>query len=110
MGRFTLPARTRRSTLTVAAVVAAGAGLVAIPALAYPAAAATGTTVTPAGHSFSATLVAGTTATFEVGSTTVTCNQSGNTGAVPAEPGHTAEDAVISTISPSTFANNGGNC
>jgi hypothetical protein len=110
MGRFTLPAMSRRSTLTVASVVVAGAGLIAIPALASSASAATGTTVTPAGHSYSATLVTGTTATFLVGSTTVTCNQSGNTGAVPAEPDNTAADTVTSTISPSTFANNGGNC
>ncbi len=110
MGRFTLPTFTKRSTLTIAGILVAGAGLIAIPALALPASAGTGTTVTPAGHSFSATLVSGTTASFVVGSTTVTCNQSGNTGALPAEPGNTAADAVVSTISPSTFANNGGDC
>ncbi len=110
MGRFTLPTFTKRSTLTIAGVLVAGAGLIAIPALASPASAATGTTVTPAGHSFSATLVTGTTASFLVGSTTVTCNQSGNTGSVPAEPDNTAPDAVVSTITPSTFANNGGSC
>lgn len=110
MGRFTLHTLSRRSTLTVAAVVVAGAGLIAVPALASPASAATGTTVSPAGHSFAAALVTGTTATFVVGSTTVTCNQSANTGAVPAAPDNTAPDAVVSAITPSTFTNNGGTC
>ncbi|MFI7542146.1 hypothetical protein [Actinoplanes sp. NPDC049599] len=98
----------RRSALAVTAVVA-GAGLAAFPA--GPAQAAAATTVGPAGHSCTASLVPGTTATFLVGSTTVTCNQSGNTGAVPAEPGNSSPDGpVVSSLTPATFANNGGSC
>jgi hypothetical protein len=108
MGRFRMPAR--RSSLIGAAVVLAGAGLTALPALASPAAAAVSTTVGPAGHNYTAALVTGSTATFLVGTTTVTCNQSGNNGAVPTEPGNTADGAVVSTLTPATFANNGGAC
>ena len=98
----------RRSALAVTAVVA-GAGLVAFPA--GPALAAASTTVGPAGHSYTAALVPGTAAKFLVGSTTVTCNQSGNNGAVPAEPGNTSADGpVVSSLTPATFANNGGAC
>jgi YD repeat-containing protein len=110
MGRFRMPAAARQSALVVAAVVLAGAGLTALPALAAPAAAVS-TTVTPAGHSYVAALAAGSTASFLVGSTTVNCNQSGNTGAVPAEPGNTSADGpVVSSLTPATFANNGGAC
>jgi YD repeat-containing protein len=108
MGRFRMPAR--RSSLVAAAVLLAGAGLTALPALASPAAAATPTTVGPAGHSYIASLAAGSTASFLVGTTTVTCNQSSNTGAVPAEPGNSADGPVVSTLTPATFANNGGAC
>jgi YD repeat-containing protein len=98
----------RRSALAVSAVVA-GAGLVAFPA--GPAQAAASTTVGPAGHSYTAALVPGTTATFLVGSTTVTCNQSVNNGAVPAEPANTSTDGpVVSALTPATFTNNGGAC
>jgi YD repeat-containing protein len=98
----------RRSALAATAVVA-GAGLVALPA--GPAQAAASTTVGPAGHSYTAALVPGTTATFLVGSTTVTCNQSGNDGAVPAEPANTSADGpVVSSLTPATFTNNGGAC
>lgn len=103
------PNRTARRSALVAAAVVAGAGLVAIPA--GPALAASSTTVGPAGHSYTAALVAGTTATFLVGTTTVTCNQSSNNGAVPAEPGNTSTDGpVSSTLTPALFTNNGGNC
>src|SRR5690349_17634159 len=103
------PNRTVRRSALVAAAVVAGAGLVAIPA--GPALAASSTTVGPAGHSYTAALVAGTTATFLVGTTTVTCNQSSNNGAVPAEPGNTSTDGpVSSTLTPALFTNNGGNC
>jgi YD repeat-containing protein len=92
-----------------AAALVAGAGLVALTA--GPAQAATGTTVTPAGDTYSASLAPGTGAGFVVGSTTVTCNQSANTGTVPAAPGNTAADGpVISSVTPPTFANNGGAC
>jgi YD repeat-containing protein len=108
MGRFRMPAR--RSSLVAAAVLLAGAGLTALPALASSAAAATATTVGPAGHSYTASLATGTTAGFLVGNTTVTCNESSNTGAVPAEPGNTADGPVVSTLTPATFANDGDAC
>src|SRR4051794_8919334 len=109
MGRSLLPAR--RTSLTAAGVLLAGAGLIAIPALAAPAAAAVATTVGPAGHSYAAALAAGSTASFLVGTTTVTCNQSGNTGAVPAEPANSnADGPVVSALTPATFTNNGGAC
>lgn len=99
----------RAAPLAAAAALVAGVGLVALTA--GPAQAASGTTVTPAGDSYSASLVAGSGAVFVVGSTTVTCNQSANTGTVPAAPGNTTADGpVISTVTPPTFANNGGNC
>jgi len=92
----------------VAAALGLGLGAVsAVPAWAL----APGTTVGPAGHAYAAALVAGTTATFVVGSTTVTCNQSGTTGQVPEAPGNTSPDGpVVSTLTPATFSNNGGNC
>jgi hypothetical protein len=99
----------RAAPLGAAAALLAGAGLVALTA--GPAQAASGTTVTPAGDSYSASLVAGTGATFLVGTTKVTCNQSANTGTVPAAPANTVADGpVVSTVTPPTFANNGGNC
>jgi YD repeat-containing protein len=98
-----------RVSLITAGVVLAGAGVVGFTA--GVAQAASGTTVEPAGHSYTAALVTGSTATFVVGSTTVTCNQSGSTGAVPAEPDNTTADGpVVSPLSPATFSNNGGNC
>lgn len=97
----------RRSALAAAAV-ATSAGLVALSA--GPAQAAASTTVGPAGHSYTASLVAGTTATFLVGTTTVTCNRSSNDGTVPAEPDNSAAGAVVSTLTPALFSNNGGNC
>lgn len=91
-------------------VAALGLGLGVLPAVPALALAA-GTTVGPAGHAYAATLVSGTTAAFVAGSTTVTCNQSGNTGLVPAEPANTSPDGpVVSAVTPATFTNNGGNC
>jgi hypothetical protein len=99
----------RAAPLGAVAALVAGVGLVALTA--GPAQAATGTTVTPAGDAYSASLVSGTGAGFVVGSTTVTCNQSANTGTVPAAPGNTSADGpVISSVTPPTFANNGGAC
>lgn len=96
----------RRSAFAATAVV----GLVVLSAGPAQAAAAA-TTVGPAGHSYTASLVPGSTAKFLVGSTTVTCNQSGNDGAVPAEPANTSADGpVVSSLTPATFANNGGAC
>jgi YD repeat-containing protein len=99
----------RAAPLGAAAALVAGVGLVTLTA--GPAQAASGTTVTPAGDSYSASLVSGGSAVFVVGSTTVTCNQSANTGTVPADPANTnAAGPVISTVTAPTFANNGGNC
>jgi len=107
MGRFRTPAR--RSSLAVAAVLA-GAGLTAFPSLASAATTGTPTTVGPAGHNYTAALVAGTTATFVVGGTTVTCNQAANDGTVPAEPGNSAAGPVVSALTPATFSDDGGAC
>ena len=88
----------RAAPFGAAAALVAGAALVALTA--GPAQAASGTTVTPAGDSYTASLVSGTGATFLVGSTTVTCNQSANTGTVPAAPGNTVADGpVVAAIS-----------
>jgi YD repeat-containing protein len=99
----------RVAPLGAASALMAGLGLVALTA--GPAQAASGTTVTPAGDSYSASLVPGTGAVFVVGSTTVTCNQSANTGTVPAAPDNSsASGPVVSSVTPPTFANNGGAC
>jgi hypothetical protein len=84
---------------------------VALAVSATPALAASSTTVTPAGHSFSAALAAGTTADFVVGAVSVTCNTSSTSGAVPAEPDNASPDGpVTSSIAAPTFNNNGGAC
>ncbi|RZU49176.1 YD repeat-containing protein [Krasilnikovia cinnamomea] len=99
----------RRGAVFAAATVMATAGLTALSA--GPALAATGTTVSPAGHAFSAALVSGTTVTFTVGTTTSTCNQSGSSGTVPAEPANSNPDGpVVNTLAPASFSNNGGAC
>ena len=108
MTRSGTPAAWRTARYAGVALLVA-AGTVALPAA--RALAAEGTTVTPAGHAYTATLVPGTTAVFVVGSTTVTCNQSSNTGAVPAEPANSSADGpVVSELTPATFTNNGGAC
>lgn len=88
----------------------AAAGLVAMPS--GPAFAAPATTVSPAGHAYTASLVPGTTANFLVGTTTVRCNTSVNTGAVPAEPANSSADGPVTSdlTTPPTFSNNGGAC
>src|SRR5690606_30353612 len=69
------------------------------------------TTLTPAGHAYAAALVPGTTAAFTVGATTVNCNTSTATGAIPAAPdNHNAAGAVTSIVSPPTYVNNGEAC
>lgn len=101
--------RPARRWALVAVAVLTGAGLVILQA--GPAQAAASTTVGPAGHSYTASLVAGSTAVFKVSTTTVTCNQSSNGGAVPAEPANTSADGpVVSSLTPAIFANNGGAC
>jgi hypothetical protein len=107
MNRSRTPAARYARSAGVAILVAAGT--VALPV--SRALAAEATTVTPAGHEYVAALAAGTTATFLVGTTTVTCNESGNTGAVPAEPANSSPDGpVVSGLTPATFSNNGGAC
>jgi hypothetical protein len=98
-------------------MVLAGTGIVAAvglsfavtgPAAAQPApqpaaAAAESTTVSPAGHGFTATLSG--EATFTAGSVTVTCTASTSSGQVPAAPGNqNAAGPVSSAISPATYS------
>jgi hypothetical protein len=93
----------------VAAVVLAGAGITVIPAVAAQAADGL-TTVTPAGHNYTATLVPGSSAVFVVGAKTVTCDQSSTSGTVPAEPLNTAAGTVVAPLTPAVFANSKGDC
>lgn len=96
-GRFRAP-RLRVLGLATAAAFALG---LALPA---PAMAASSTTVNPAGHNFTASLVGGVTASFTVGATTVRCSQSTTSGTVPAAPGnHNAAGPVTIAISRPTF-------
>ncbi|HET6633517.1 MAG TPA: hypothetical protein VFH77_00670 [Streptomyces sp.] len=83
---------------------AAGAGLAAVAALslagaatatAQPALDAASTTVTPAGDAFTATLDG--SATFTVGSVTVTCDASTTSGQVPAAPGNHNDAGPVSS-------------
>lgn len=93
----------RRATRV--ALGATAAALLAVGALAPTAqAAVSSTTVTPAGDSFTASLAAGTTATFTAGSFTIRCSVSTTNGAVPAEPDNAnAEGPVSSGLTPPTF-------
>lgn len=86
------------------ALCAAGAGLAAVAALtlagaatatAQPALAAGSTTVTPAGDGFAATLDG--SATFTVGSVTVTCATSTTSGQVPAAPANHNDAGAVSS-------------
>ncbi|MFE9258140.1 hypothetical protein [Streptomyces sp. NPDC006879] len=64
--------------------------------------AAGSTTVTPAGHGFSATLSG--TATLKAGSVTVTCRTSTTAGAVPSAPdNHAPAGPVTSAVAPPTY-------
>lgn len=97
--------RVRPRTLIVAAA-ALGMAAAVIPG--SPAAAASSTTVTPAGHAWTATLAAGTTVSFTVGSVSVTCDTSSTTGVVPAAPGNASADGpVTGPITAPEFANDG---
>lgn len=99
-----------RALLTSAAALAASFGLALASAATADALAAAGpTTVTPAGHHFSATLTGN--AVFTAGSTTMTCTVSASvptTGAnnqIPAAPGnHNAAGPVSAPINPPTFS------
>jgi hypothetical protein len=108
MGRSPMPSL-RRNALVAAAVVLAGAGITVIPAAAAQAADGL-TTVTPAGHNYTATLVAGSFATFVVGARTVNCDRSSTSGSIPAEPLNTAAGTVVAPLSPAVFANSKGDC
>ncbi|WP_030303030.1 hypothetical protein [Streptomyces katrae] len=94
----------RTRTALVLGLAAAGALSVAsATATAAPSPLAGSTTVTPAGHSFKATLSG--KATLKAGSVTVTCTVSVSTGTVPAAPGNqNASGPVSSPISPPTYS------
>ncbi|MFC9299156.1 hypothetical protein ACFTWH_24210 [Streptomyces sp. NPDC057011] len=96
--------RTRTAlALGLAAAGALSVASVTATATAAPLPAAGSTTVTPAGHSFKATLSG--KATLKAGSVTVTCTVSVSTGTVPAAPGnHNAAGPVSSPISPPTYS------
>jgi hypothetical protein len=88
-----------RAFLTVG--VAAAAVTLASPAMA----AASSTTVTPAGDTFQGALTSGTTADFALDTTTVSCGTSVTTGMVPAAPGNqNSAGSVSSTLSNPSFA------
>ncbi|OKK22295.1 hypothetical protein AMK16_03810 [Streptomyces sp. CB00455] len=93
----------RSRTALALGIAAAGAlSLASATATAAPLPLAGSTTVTPAGHSFKATLSG--KATLKAGSVTVTCTVSVSTGTVPAAPGNTnPAGAVSSPISPPTY-------
>ncbi|WP_327279801.1 MULTISPECIES: hypothetical protein [unclassified Streptomyces] len=94
----------RTRTAFALGLAAAGALSVAsVTATAAPLPLAGSTTVTPAGHSFKATLSG--KATLKAGSVTVTCTVSVSTGTVPAAPGNqNASGPVSSPISPPTYS------
>ncbi|MCF3147706.1 hypothetical protein [Streptomyces platensis] len=99
----------QRALRTAGTGVVAALGLalaVTSPATAQPAgtpsAAAAATTVSPAGHGFTATLSG--KATFKAGSVTVTCKTSVSSGQVPAAPGNqNPAGPVSSSTTPATY-------
>ncbi|MCB5178282.1 hypothetical protein [Streptomyces antimicrobicus] len=95
-----------RTRTTLALGLAAAGALTlgsAAGTTAAPLPAAGSTTVTPAGHTFQATLSG--KATLKAGSVTVTCSVSVATGSVPAAPGNqNAAGPVSSPISPPTYS------
>lgn len=103
------PAR-RRALLTAGTGITAALGLslaMTGPATAQPAPApsttAASTTVTPAGHGFTATLSG--KATFKAGSVTVSCTVSSSSGQVPAAPGnHNPAGPVSSSTTPAAYS------
>ncbi len=101
----TSPRPAARALLASGAAVASAAALTlagAGTALAGPAPLAGSTTVSPAGHGFTAEL--GGQATFTAGTTTVTCNVSASSGQVPDSPdNHNPAGAVTSSITAPTF-------
>ncbi|MFG2830501.1 hypothetical protein ACGFWI_24035 [Streptomyces sp. NPDC048434] len=110
---MTQPARRtprQRALLTTGAGIVAALGMslaMTSPATAQPAgapsAAAPSTTVSPAGHSFTAALSG--KATFKAGSVTVTCTASSSSGQVPAAPGNqNPAGPVSSSTTPATYS------
>ncbi|MCX4529497.1 MULTISPECIES: hypothetical protein [unclassified Streptomyces] len=92
-----------RTTLALGMAAAGALSLASVTATAAPLPPAGSTTVTPAGHSFKATLSG--KATLKAGSVTVTCNVSVATGTVPAAPGNqNPAGPVSSPISPPTYS------
>ncbi|MEW9518412.1 hypothetical protein [Streptomyces tubercidicus] len=97
----------QRALRTAGTGIVAALGLalaVTSPATAQPAGtqSAASTTVSPAGHSFTATLSG--KATFKAGSVTVTCTTSVSSGQVPAAPGnHNPAGPVSSSTTPATY-------
>ncbi|MFD9357753.1 hypothetical protein [Streptomyces sp. NPDC060031] len=92
-----------RTALALGMAAAGALSLASVSATAAPLPLAGPTTVTPAGHAFTATLSG--KATLKAGSVTVTCSVSVSTGTVPAAPGnHNAAGPVSSPISPPTFS------
>ncbi|MEU8683028.1 hypothetical protein [Streptomyces sp. NPDC048611] len=94
-------------TAGTGAVAALGLALaMTSPATAQPAgtpSAAASTTVSPAGHHFTATLSG--KATFKAGVVTVTCTTSVSSGQVPAAPGnHNPAGPVSSSTTPATYS------
>lgn len=99
------------SLVTKLGAAAFGAALVSLTFTGPANAAASSTTVTPAGHTFSASLAPGTTGNFAVGSVTVSCTESNSTGQVPAAPDNTnADGPVSSSVAPATFSNGSEPC
>ncbi|MEV5122967.1 hypothetical protein AB0K49_09160 [Streptomyces decoyicus] len=99
----------QRALLTAGTGVVAALGLslaMTTAATAQPAgtpSAAASTTVSPAGHSFTAKLSG--KATFKAGSVTVTCTASSSSGQVPDAPGnHNADGPVSSSTTPATYS------
>ncbi|MFD7839810.1 hypothetical protein [Streptomyces sp. NPDC059761] len=92
-----------RTALALGLAAAGALSVASVTATAAPAPLAGSTTVTPAGHSFNATLSG--KATLKAGSVTVTCTVSVSTGTVPAAPGNqNASGPVSSPISPPTYS------
>ncbi|MFD3418644.1 hypothetical protein [Streptomyces decoyicus] len=99
----------QRALLTAGTGIVAALGLslaMTTAATAQPAgtpSAAASTTVSPAGHSFTAKLSG--KATFKAGSVTVTCTASSSSGQVPDAPGnHNADGPVSSSTTPATYS------
>ncbi|MGW9430832.1 hypothetical protein ACWHA1_23165 [Streptomyces decoyicus] len=99
----------QRALLTAGTGIVAALGLslaMTTAATAQPAgtpSAAASTTVSPAGHSFTAKLSG--KATFKAGSVTVTCTASSSSGQVPDAPGnHNAAGPVSSSTTPATYS------